>query len=76
METSLTIGADAADSPAGIGTVGLYHLAWEVDTLTELHRVATVLAERGDAGLGRRIALVSEVIGRAGEAVNREHRGR
>ena len=27
--------------------MGLYHLAWEVDTLAELHRFATVLAERG-----------------------------
>ena len=33
------IGADAADSPAGRGAVGLYHLAWEVDTLDELDRL-------------------------------------
>lgn len=26
------IGPEAADSPAGRGAVGLYHLAWEVDT--------------------------------------------
>jgi catechol-2,3-dioxygenase len=37
----------AAQSLAGRGTVGLYHLAWEVDTLAELRRVAAVLAERG-----------------------------
>jgi catechol-2,3-dioxygenase len=27
--------------------VGLYHLAWEVDTLAELRRLAGVLAEHG-----------------------------
>jgi len=32
-------------SGAGRGTVGLYHLAWEVDTLDELQRVALRLAE-------------------------------
>ena len=32
---------------AGRGTVGLYHLAWEVDTLGELERLAGVLRERG-----------------------------
>lgn len=30
------IGADATDSPAGRGAVGLYHLAWSVGTLGEL----------------------------------------
>ncbi|GAA2064505.1 VOC family protein [Polymorphospora rubra] len=30
------VGPGAAPSPAGRGTVGLYHLAWEVDTLDEL----------------------------------------
>jgi len=30
------IGADASDSPAGQGVVGLYHLAWSVGTLAEL----------------------------------------
>src|SRR6185369_11520740 len=39
--------ADAADSPAGRGAVGLYHLAWEVDTLDELERIAGMLAEAG-----------------------------
>src|SRR5919112_1218188 len=41
------IGDGAADSAAGRGTVGLYHLAWEVDTLAELRRVAGVLTARG-----------------------------
>jgi catechol-2,3-dioxygenase len=41
------IGADAADSPAGHGAVGLYHLAWEVDTLDELERIAAALADHG-----------------------------
>lgn len=41
------IGADAGPSDAGRTTVGLYHLAWEVDTLAELERLAGVLAERG-----------------------------
>lgn len=41
------MGAQAADSGAGHSSVGLYHLAWEVDTLAEL----AVLAERlGKAG--------------------------
>jgi hypothetical protein len=41
------IGPAAADSPAGRGAVGLYHLAWEVDTLDELERIAGALAEAG-----------------------------
>jgi catechol-2,3-dioxygenase len=41
------IGATARPSDAGRGTVGLYHLAWEVDTLAELERLAGVLAEAG-----------------------------
>jgi len=41
------VGAEAGDSLAGRGTVGLYHLAWEVDTLDELERVAHRLSERG-----------------------------
>ena len=40
-------GADAGASTAGRGTVGLYHLAWEVDTLGELRRIAGVLREHG-----------------------------
>jgi catechol 2,3-dioxygenase-like lactoylglutathione lyase family enzyme len=34
------IGVGAGPSPAGRSTVGLYHLAWEVDTLDELERIA------------------------------------
>ena len=41
------IGAGAGPSLAGRATVGLYHLAWEVDTLGELERLRQVLAERG-----------------------------
>jgi catechol-2,3-dioxygenase len=40
-------GARAGASTAGRGTVGLYHLAWEVDTLAELRRIAEVLQARG-----------------------------
>jgi len=39
------IGAQAGPSGAGRSTVGLYHLAWEVDTLSELERLAGVLAD-------------------------------
>jgi catechol-2,3-dioxygenase len=38
-------GADA--SPAGRSSVGLYHLAWEVDTLRDLEDLAGKLAEAG-----------------------------
>jgi catechol-2,3-dioxygenase len=41
------IGKAAADSPAGKGSVGLYHLAWEVDTLAELERLAGELSVAG-----------------------------
>ena len=41
------IGSAAADSPAGRGAVGLYHLAWEVDTLAELERLADRLTGAG-----------------------------
>lgn len=41
------VGADAAPSQAGRGGVGLYHLAWEVDTLTELERLAGELSTAG-----------------------------
>lgn len=39
--------AGAEASTAGIETVGLYHLAWEVDTLAELERLAGVLTDEG-----------------------------
>jgi catechol-2,3-dioxygenase len=38
------IGDGAGPTTAGRSTVGLYHLAWEVDTLDELERIAGVLA--------------------------------
>jgi len=42
-----SIGAGAGASLAGRQTVGLYHLAWEVDTLDELDRLAGVLQTHG-----------------------------
>jgi catechol 2,3-dioxygenase-like lactoylglutathione lyase family enzyme len=41
------IGAGAGPSQAGRSTVGLYHIAWEVDTLDELERIAGKLATPG-----------------------------
>jgi catechol-2,3-dioxygenase len=41
------IGPQATDSAAGRATVGLYHLAWEVDTLSDLEQLAQRLAEVG-----------------------------
>ena len=38
------IGAGAGPSPAGRATVGLYHLAWEVDTLAALRDLAAKLS--------------------------------
>jgi catechol-2,3-dioxygenase len=42
-----SIGAGAGPSLAGRQTVGLYHLAWEVDTLAELAAIRDRLAEAG-----------------------------
>ncbi len=42
-----SVGEQAAASPAGRGAVGLYHLAWEVDTLADLARYAGVLSKAG-----------------------------
>ncbi len=42
-----SIGEGAGDSGAGRSTVGLYHLAWEVDTLDELERLAGRLSDAG-----------------------------
>jgi catechol-2,3-dioxygenase len=44
------IGAQAGGSQAGRATVGLYHLAWEVDTLRDLAQLADALAEVGSLG--------------------------
>jgi catechol-2,3-dioxygenase len=41
------IGAGAGPSEAGRRTVGLYHLAWEVDTLAELSRIREALVDAG-----------------------------
>ncbi|MFY1694781.1 MULTISPECIES: VOC family protein [unclassified Solwaraspora] len=41
------IGPHAGPSGAGRSTVGLYHLAWEVDTLDALDALATRLAAAG-----------------------------
>ena len=41
------VGAQAGPSGAGRSTVGLYHLAWEVETLADLAEVQGRLAERG-----------------------------
>jgi catechol-2,3-dioxygenase len=41
------IGMGADNSGAGHGSVGLYHIAWEVDTLDELERIAHRLADAG-----------------------------
>jgi catechol-2,3-dioxygenase len=41
------VGAAAGPSQAGRQTVGLYHLAWEVETLADLQRIAAKLAEAG-----------------------------
>jgi catechol-2,3-dioxygenase len=45
------IGSAAGPSLAGRATVGLYHLAWEVDTLDELERIQSRLAQ-ADALVG------------------------
>jgi catechol-2,3-dioxygenase len=41
------VGVQAGASAAGRTSVGLYHLAWEVDTLAELDRLRGVLEARG-----------------------------
>ncbi len=42
-----TIGPEAGDSTAGRATVGLYHIAWEVQTLGDLQELAVRLADAG-----------------------------
>ncbi|HSK07036.1 MAG TPA: VOC family protein [Acidimicrobiia bacterium] len=42
-----SIGDDASDSPAGRQAVGLYHLAWEVDTLADLAEIGARLSAEG-----------------------------
>lgn len=41
------IGSQAAASPAGRSSVGLYHLAWEVSTLGDLETVQAALTAAG-----------------------------
>ena len=41
------IGDGAGPSTAGRQTVGMYHIAWEVDSLLELGRIGQALADRG-----------------------------
>jgi len=41
------IGADAQASAAGHGAVGLYHLAWEVETLADMRELADRLRSVG-----------------------------
>lgn len=41
------VGAQAAASAAGRGSVGLYHLAWEIDTLAEMETLAARLQDAG-----------------------------
>jgi catechol-2,3-dioxygenase len=45
-----SIGANAGDSRAGRGSVGLYHLAWEVPTLQELEEMRVRLSAAGVLG--------------------------
>ena len=40
-------GIGAGAPPRARGTVGLYHLAWQVDTIDELEQARTTLAELG-----------------------------
>ncbi len=41
------MGPSASASPAGRTAVGLYHLAWEVDTLRDLEAISKALSEAG-----------------------------
>jgi catechol 2,3-dioxygenase-like lactoylglutathione lyase family enzyme len=41
------IGSNVGPSGAGRTTVGLYHLAWEIDTLAEMKQLAKSLSETG-----------------------------
>lgn len=56
-----SIGASAAPSSAGLSSVGMYHLAWEVDTIEHLvamrGRLAGVGALRGSSDHGANKSL-------------------
>ncbi len=43
----MAVGEGAEASRAGSGSVGMYHVAWEVETLGDLRRLADGLAARG-----------------------------
>lgn len=43
----MTLGDRAAASGAGMSTVGMYHVAWEVETLADLAATARRLSEMG-----------------------------
>jgi catechol-2,3-dioxygenase len=45
-----SVGDKPGPSGPGSGGVGLYHLAWEVDTLDELERIAKALSDAGALG--------------------------
>jgi catechol-2,3-dioxygenase len=42
-----SVGEEATPSAAGRGSVGLYHLAWEVDTLADLASIGEKLSSAG-----------------------------
>jgi catechol-2,3-dioxygenase len=58
------VGSDAAPSPAGRGAVGLYHLAWEVETLDDLedhlHKLAAADALVGMSDHGTTKSLYAK----------------
>ena len=58
------VGADAASSAAGRGAVGLYHLAWEVETLDDLedhlHRLSAADALVGMSDHGTTKSLYAK----------------
>ena len=58
------LGAGAGDSTAGRGTVGMYHLAWELSTLAELedhmHRLSAAGALAGSSDHGTTKSLYAK----------------
>jgi catechol-2,3-dioxygenase len=42
-----SVGDNAAASAAGISTVGMYHLSWEVETLSDLVKLGSTLSREG-----------------------------
>lgn len=66
------LGPAAEPSPAGRTSVGLYHLAWEVDTLAELQRVRESLAAHGALGGATDHGTTKSVYGRDPDALEFE----